>query len=329
MNVYVTLRTGECSSHEGRTMKRRGFTIVELLVVIAIIGGLLAIILPAVHAAREASRATTCKNSLRQLALGVDLYYGDHGRYPPGSFTGKANFGPDHPNWSWLALTFPYIEQAEIYKAGGIPTNTLRTSKIADRQFQFLRCPTDPRITPDPATDRGDLLKFPVGLTNYKAVTGSNWGADESIKETKIGTDWTNLGTNGSYDGQNNPDGLMYRSDINKPRRKADVTDGLSHTFMLGEDLPDKDRWSCSWAYANGPYGTCAIPPNVVPKPGGNYSSWWWPNVLSFRSAHPGGLHFAFADDRVAFVADTIDLKVYRALATIRGHETVNSKSLH
>jgi prepilin-type N-terminal cleavage/methylation domain-containing protein len=310
-------------------MKRRGFTIVELLVVIGIIGILLALLLPAIQASRSAARVVGCGNSLRQLALAVDVYYDGHRRYPPGQFNGPYKTkGADTTAWSWLAQILPQIEEGNTYKLGGIPRSTIRDSKVADHKIPLLRCPSDSGNASDPATDRGSLIGFPVALTIYKAVTGANWGTDESLGRTAIGTDWANVGTNGSYDGQNNPDGLMYRSDYKKPRRKADVTDGLSKTLMLGEDQPEADRWSCSWAFANGPYGTCAIPPNVIPKAGSNYSPSSWPNVLSFRSGHSGGLYFAFADDHVVFIADTIDLKVYRALATIRGGESVNLESV-
>ncbi len=309
-------------------MNRRGFTLVELLVVIGIVAILIALLLPAISAAREASRVTACKNNLRQLAVGVDLFQSAHQHYPPGQFFGVYGKGPDSTAWSWLARTLPYIQCADIYKTGGLPTSTLRASKIADRRIAILRCPTDPGLAAEPSQDRGDLDGFPVGLTNYKGVTGANWGWDETLKSKDIGTDWPNPGTNGSQDGQNHGDGIFCRSDIDHPRRKSEITDGLSHTFLLGEDLPNVDRYACSWAYSNSAYGTCAIPPNVIPKPGSNYTPLWWPNVLSFRSAHSGGLHMAFADAHVAFVADTIDLKTYHALATIRGGEPFDNDLL-
>jgi prepilin-type processing-associated H-X9-DG protein len=100
------------------------------------------------------------------------------------------------------------------------------------------------------------------------------------------------------------------------------VTDGLSHTFMAGEDLPEKDVY-CSWPYANNAYSTCAIPPNVVPKSGRNYRPYFWPNVLGFRSNHSGAVNFVYCDGSVHLVRDEIDLEVYRAMATIAGHERV------
>jgi prepilin-type processing-associated H-X9-DG protein len=112
-------------------------------------------------------------------------------------------------------------------------------------------------------------------------------------------------------------DGILWRSDIDYRITKNHVLDGLSTAFLLGEDLPEANRW-CSWPYSNNAYGTCAIPPNFTfADPN------WWPNTWSFRSHHPGGLQFAFADGSVRFVQETIALQVYRALATRRGKEIV------
>lgn len=165
--------------------------------------------------------------------------------------------------------------------------------------------------------DAGNLDGFPVGQTNYKAVSGANWGADGSQDLDDIGILWRNEGTNGSFDGLENGDGMMWRSDGRRPVRFRQVRDGLSRTFLLGEDLPVHNLW-CSWPYSTHAYGTCAIPPDFVSEDPN-----WWPNTHSFRSAHAGGLNFAMVDGSVHFIEDRIDLEVYRALATRDGGETV------
>jgi hypothetical protein len=98
----------------------------------------------------------------------------------------------------------------------------------------------------------------------------------------------------------------------------------LSNTFLIGEDRPEKNRW-CSWPYASHAYGTCAIPPNYKKPDGTDFHPLDWYNTHGFRSSHPGGLQFAMADASVRFVTNDIDLKVYRALATIRGSEVVQA----
>lgn len=95
---------------------------------------------------------------------------------------------------------------------------------------------------------------------------------------------------------------------------------------MIGEDLPEATNW-CSWPYANNAHGTCAIPPNVAARSGSKYTPDHWPNVLGFRSKHGGGVHFAYADASVHFVEDSVDLRVYRSMATIMGREDVPSLS--
>ncbi len=300
--------------------RRPGLTIVELLVVIAIIGVLVALLVPAVQMAREAARASQCKSNMRQLVVGCDAFYDAHNHYPTSQIFDRHGWGPDSTAWSWLARILPFAEQKPLFDMGDIPFRTLRESKIADQTIPLFLCPDDSPRNRTPRLDAGNLRGFPVGQTNYKGVMGANWGADESQKlgPGKIGTLWVNKGTNGSYDGLNNGDGLLYRTDYLKPRNKSDVRDGLSNTFMIGEDLPVQDEW-CAWPYATNAYSTCAIPPNQKWSDPG-----WWPNTQSFRSWHPKGLYFTMADGSVRFVSDSIELSVYRALATIDGGETVD-----
>lgn len=298
-------------------MRRSAFSLVEVLVVITIVALLMAILLPAVQTAREAARRTTCQNNLHQLVIAVHGFHGAQSRYPPGQFGGPIGHGPDSRAWSWLARILPQVERIDLYRGGDIPNKTLRESRVAHAHIAVFNCPSG--LTPSgPRNDTGDLDAFPVGHTTYKGVSGANWGADASLNQAQVATLWPNPGTIGSADGLAQGDGILWRSDIDARISKNHVFDGLSRTFLIGEDVPERNRW-CSWPYANSAYGTCAIPPNFTFA-----DSIWWPNTWSFRSNHPGGLNFALADGSVRFVSDSIELSVYRAMATRRGKEVVN-----
>ncbi len=302
-------------------VRRSAMTLIELLVVIAIIGALIALLLPAIQASREAARRMSCQSNLRQLALGVVGFEGTQRRYPPGSFK-EADYdqGPDGDAWSWIAHILPYTEENNTYEEGGIPRKTLEESGVADRQIALFLCPSDDYSHRGPRTDAGnfDTSELPLGQTNYKGVSGANWGADESLGLEDIGSDWPNQGIYGSWDGHAFGDGILWRSDIRTRLNSSRVYDGLSRTFLIGEDLPERNIW-CAWPYANTAYGTCAIPPNYI-----HDDPTFWPNTHSFRSAHPGGLNFAFADGSVRFIDEGISLDLYRALATREGKEDVN-----
>ena len=189
---------------------------------------------------------------------------------------------------------------------------------MADRQISEFLCPSDGYSWQGPRTEAGNLVDFPVGQTNYKGVSGANWGSDESMNWDPLDTLWPNPGTNGSTDGHAHGDGLMWRNDILFRMQPRHIKDGLSHTFMIGEDLPEKNHW-CSWPYANNAYGTCAIPPNY-----NEADPYWWPDTHSFRSNHPGGLYFAFADGSVQFIENRIAREAYYGLATRAGGEVVD-----
>jgi hypothetical protein len=205
------------------------------------------------------------------------------------------------------------------------------TLAVLNTDLQVLKCPSD--LSPRFRNDAADLGGTNVAETSYKGVSGANWGADffPLSRETNFSTPYKNIGTNGSYNGLENGDGIFWRADIRKGNLKiTDITDGTSNTFMIGEDVPQLIQWN-AWSYANGANGTCAIPPNTgitIPTSGhilGPADEGNWPERYSFRSRHPGGLQFALADASVRFVSDSIPLQTYRALATIKGGEVASS----
>ncbi len=318
-----------------RKGSRLGFTLLELLVVLAIIGVLVGLLLPAVMRVREAANRASCGNNLKQLALAAQLYNDDFQRLPPGEIgpyqqpvAGLPYFGwgSDSYAWSWFARLLPYVEQNNLFQRGGVPAKTLAQSDIAASRLVVFLCPSDTAYNAPPRTNTGNLEGFAVGNTNYKGVSGSNWGYDSS-QNRWFPTLWKHRGVNGSFDGLSQGDGAMFRTDILAPQRLLAISDGLSNTFLIGEDIPALNNW-CSWPYATHAYGTCAIPPNAKRADGKPFDANDWYNNHSFRSRHPGGLQFAFADGSVHFVANAIDLNVYRALATIQGGEVDGAAQL-
>ncbi len=215
---------------EGRR-RTRAFTLIELLAVIAIISTLIGILIPAIQSARESGRRTSCQSNLRQIALAVANFDEAAGHFPEGQCGGTIGFGPDTKTWSWMARILPHIEESGIDEGGTIFAKTLRECGVADRRVRLFLCPSDGYSWRGPRTDAGNLDGFAVGQTNYKGVSGANWGADGSQKKDSIGTLWANPGTNGSADGLNDGDGVMWRSDYLRPVRSRRARWAEPHLF--------------------------------------------------------------------------------------------------
>jgi prepilin-type N-terminal cleavage/methylation domain-containing protein len=321
---------------------RSGFTLVELLVVIAIIGVLVALLLPAVQAAREAARRTKCTNNLKQLALACHNHHDVTGTLPrngnsvdPVALTNSHGNGTGCCNqnvatWSWIARTLPYFEQKNLYETGNLPVSVLNSTQgkvVIQTILPPLNCPSD--AAPRTRSNSANLNGLTSAVTNYKGVSGANWGSDFFPTESAFSTPYSNRGIDGSQNGLENGDGLFWRADLRKGvMRLAEVSDGTSNTFMIGEDVPEMIRWN-EWAHPNGANGTCAIPPQtaiIVGDPSLGAAGFGnWPTRYSFRSRHPAGLHFAQADGSVRFISNNIATLVYRAMATRAGAETVTA----
>jgi prepilin-type N-terminal cleavage/methylation domain-containing protein/prepilin-type processing-associated H-X9-DG protein len=303
---------------------RSGFTLVELLVVIAIIGVLVALLLPAVQAARESARRMGCSNNLKQLGLGVHefldsrkVFPAGHAYDPPDDFPAMAS-PQGCSGKGWIVDILPMIENREIYKQlepgfignfwTGQGINRPECLPAMRTQIAELHCPSD-YSSKSNSTAQYQWEGIEVALTNYKGCIGdSRMGGASSF--------WQ-----GYDDCHRMVDcrGINWRHSYLKPITIKKVIDGLSRTFLVGEDVPSENQHSTAY-YANGDYASTHAPLNYFPKP--STPELWW-NVMSFRSRHKGGGQFCYADGHVAFIDENINTTLYKALSTKAGREIV------
>lgn len=321
-------------SHCNRVGPRLGFTLVELLVVIAIIGILIALLLPAVQAAREAGRRSQCSNNLKQICLALLNYEQQNHTFPAGITNlpqAPFNDGNDieyparcRPNWVIMAI--PYMESASLQRAfdlssvfyqqngigGNDPSNNANQIARGTQISTFL-CPTDSGNNRVQCTRRGGGW----ARGNYAASAGNSW-ANNGCMDATCG-DWRN----------NQRRGVMGVN--NQTMDLAGIRDGTSNTIILGEiraGVSDDPRgcWALgicgsslvaaygSWADDNGPNACNDNADDTVN--GANDDSariecmHAWNSSggqATIRSLHPNGVNVAFADDSVHFIPNSVE----------------------
>jgi len=334
----------------GVTMRKgiRGFTLVELLVVIAIIGVLIALLLPAVQAAREAGRRMNCTNNIKQCALAMHNYHDTYGCLPGFTDSTATSFSPQ-------ARLLPFSEQGNVQRLidfkqplfggayGSAKLNPVQ-GDAARTIVPMFRCPSDGERDMYTEYYVSDGYAFAGG--NYMVCSGS--------------------GTGTSYDIRYRTDGAFYQQSACGFR---DFVDGLSNTLLFGETLlgnhrdtggakpedPQRQVGNCTSLSATGPGVGGLSNPDLASVLNG-CSSWQglrasgWivgkaytctfcpympPNTpvpdlyrmgmgyFAARSKHPGGVNVGLCDGSVRFISETIDLATWRALGSIAGGEVV------
>jgi prepilin-type N-terminal cleavage/methylation domain-containing protein len=333
---------------------RRGFTLVELLVVIAIIGVLVALLLPAVQAAREAAKRIQCTNKQKQLVLAMHNYESTFGCFPTGTINpspanGSIAAGDDSNGRNgaaapagigiggpWICMLLPYIEQPALHAAfmkiaAEKPEvvdwfghdSYVNSAPIGREHLNVMDCPSHPPTT--------EWLKNGTGMEhlargNYAACYGAGGYGVVNTKNPSIG-------------------GLFGNNHMIK---MAEVTDGTSNTLAVSElkyrlahpTGPSSEDSRGVWTYGamgGNVFSTQTGPNSAVPdrvwgcrnfpeigmpcvQGGSPYSA----NFSAARGYHPNGVTGAMGDGSVRFFTNNIALTVWNAYGSRGGGETVS-----
>ncbi len=313
--------------------KRKGaaFTLVELLVVIAIIGILVALLLPAIQAAREAARRSQCVNNLKQIGLAIVNYESTYKKFPPGR-TGCDDYDKAdctiwatdwkyHSQTSGFVLILPFLEEQNLFDQIGWNTPervyVYYHSAWATNKAKIAGLATRPQVYVCPSSDTLPTMVTPI--RNPPEATGTY-----AFVSGKNGTNFEN---NAAAVKLHNTGVFNYLI----VAKLKDITDGTSKTAFVGEirsghTLESSNVWSFALRHRDSLRSTEALL-NAIP--GLQIEPFWNDNGTivngAFGSIHPNGANFVFGDGRVEFISDTINKTAYDAMATIDQSENASA----
>jgi prepilin-type N-terminal cleavage/methylation domain-containing protein/prepilin-type processing-associated H-X9-DG protein len=311
----------------------RGFTLIELLVVIAIIGILIALLLPAVQAAREAMRRASCSNNLKQLGLGVANYHDAYGAIPPTGM-GRVAIGN---NFSMKARILPYLEQTQVYDAlnmnstdGQDPNTTINRL-----QLNTLLCPSDGNV-PEP---QRAYHSYPNNLGTWKynqrgLLDGPAYLLADPARGTVISFATITDGTSSTAvfsefvrgNGTSDHEGSLQVYGNNIAETSLPLADlaascqaATSRRFgRKGEEWLDQDcGQGGGYSHIQTPNQKACLDLDQETPHGNDHT------LIGASSNHPGGVNVAFLDGSVRFVKNAIASRTWWALATRAGGEAI------
>jgi prepilin-type processing-associated H-X9-DG protein/prepilin-type N-terminal cleavage/methylation domain-containing protein len=300
---------------------RGAFTIVELLVVIAIIGVLVALLLPAIQAARESARNAQCQNNLKQIGLALQNFEGAWGHFPPGSVNGPLPAAGviTATKHGWVVFLLPYLEEQAVYDqyfwdadgGGGSDSAGARTV-----QLKLLQCPSaESDRTLDWQNPKTEVWLRNNACIDYAAILS----VDSVLAELEL------------INPVSNYKGVLS---LNFMARFADITDGTAHTILIAEAAGRPALWQGGQEVGSlncGPWPqwrNCQIAisgttPPTYTSPGPCAIN--CTNNNEIYSFHPGGANVLFADGSVHLLIASIDIRVLAGLVTPDGEEVISA----
>jgi prepilin-type N-terminal cleavage/methylation domain-containing protein len=326
---------------------RRAFTLVELLVVIAIIGVLVALLLPAIQAAREAARRSTCKNNLRQLALATLGYENSRGQLPPSANVDlSASATPNNGSWGVHGRILPFLEQENLKRLVNVEVAWDLQLAISNVRIASFQCPSDARA--DEVRDPGGGKAF-LYATNYVFNMGTWFVFDPALNEGGDGAFFpnSNLPLSHFTDGTSN---TLVAAEVKAwqpytrnggPASTAIPSSVADAQALVASGAEYKDTGHTEWPDGRVHHTgfTTALAPNTfVPYTTGgtvvdaDYNSWQEGKnggagkptyaIVTSRSHHGDLVQVAMVDGSVQIVNDNVDLLAWRAMSTRAGEET-------